>query len=440
MEVYAGSILSCVPSCAPVCAPSLILVTAVHIFCYFHLNIPQKLSTWGCAYRILLCMPSIKSPIAKVSLTGTILAVVATGSFGVYSAGGFTAPGSTAATAATGAEPTQSAQESPSESPSPEPTPEPTTPAQKMERTAQNAFGKEGAQATGEIQAPFSTSADAADMLVQQFKGGVVMYTPKYGPVAVESGVYEHWWKQRGYSDFAGWEGLPVSWRSKKGVLYTKFEKAELYWDKANGLPRNTNVLGAKDALVIGDSQVTATSWVGLGLKQAGFVPYLFRCGGIGFVTAREGVCPSYYQGVMGGRWALPNGNPGVIYLDASGNDIYIHEDETKAREHVNAHQTQVIEQLRRMYPSSKIVFGGVVSMDEASAPDKQVAHKRHVANEVARQGARETGVLFMDTSGWQSLYLAEGDMADGVHLKEKAHHKLAGPFATRLRELLGTA
>lgn len=277
-------------------------------------------------------------------------------------------------------------------------------------------------------------------MLVQQFKGGVVMYTPKYGPVAVESGVYEHWWKQRGYSDFAGWEGLPVSWRSENGVLYTKFEKAELYWDKANGLPRNTNVLGPKDALVIGDSQVTSTSWVGLGLKQAGFVPYLFRCGGIGFVTAREGVCPSYYQGVMGGRWALPSGNPGVIYLDASGNDIYIHEDETKAREHVNAHQTQVIEQLRRMYPSSKIVFGGVVSMSEDAATDKQVAHKRHVANEVARQGARETGVLFMDTADWQTIYLAEGDMADGVHLKDEAQYKLAAPFEARLRELLGTA
>ena len=58
-------------------------------------------------------MPSIKSPIAKVSLTGTILAVVAAGSFGVYSAGGFIAPGGTAATAAAGAAPTQSAQESP---------------------------------------------------------------------------------------------------------------------------------------------------------------------------------------------------------------------------------------------------------------------------------------------------------------------------------------
>ena len=113
-------------------------------------------------------MPSIKSPIAKVSLAGTIVAVVAAGSFGVYSAGGFNAPGSTAATAAASAEPTQSVQESPSESPSPEPTPEPTTPAQKMERTAQNAFGKDGAQATSEVQAPFSASADAADMLVQQ--------------------------------------------------------------------------------------------------------------------------------------------------------------------------------------------------------------------------------------------------------------------------------
>ena len=80
------------------------------------------------------------------------------------------------------------------------------------------------------------------------------------------------------------------------------------------------------------------------------------------------------------------------------------------------------------------------MSMSEDAATDKQVAHKRHVANEVARQGARETGVLFMDTSGWQSLYLAEGDMADGVHLKEKAHHKLAAPFAARLRELLGAA
>ena len=30
--------------------------------------------------------------------------------------------------------------------------------------------------------------------------------------------------------------------------------------------------------------------------------------------------------------------------------------------------------------------------------------------------------------------------MADSVHLKDEAQYKLAVPFATRLRELLGTA
>ncbi len=79
---------------------------------------------------------------------------------------------------------------------------------------------------------------------------------PKYGPGCGGIGVYEHWWKQRGYSDFAGWEGLPVSRRSRRAFCTPSLRKAELYWDKANGLPRNTNVLGAKDALVIGDSQV----------------------------------------------------------------------------------------------------------------------------------------------------------------------------------------
>ena len=45
-----------------------------------------------------------------------------------------------------------------------------------------------------------------------------------------------------------------------------------------------------------------------------------------------------------------------------------------------------------------------------------------------------------MGTADWQTIYLTEGDRGDGVHLKKEAHHKLAAPFAARLRELLGTA
>lgn len=165
----------------------------------------------------------------------------------------------------------------------------------------------------------------------------------------------------------------------------------------------------------------------------------MFRCGGVGFVASRPGACPSYYQGVMESVWALPGGTPGVIYLDASGNDMYVDEDEAKATEQTQDRQTRVIQQLQRMYPSSKIVLGGVVSMSESAAPDPQKAHKRHTANEAAKVVAQQTGVLFMDTSDWLTLYLAEGDMADGLHLKDETQYKMAAPFAARIRELLAS-
>ncbi len=62
----------------------------------------------------------------------------------------------------------------------------------------------------------------------------------------------------------------------------------------------------------------------------------------------------------MGGRWTLPSGNPGVIYLDASGNDIYIHEDETKAREHVTLTRLRSLSSCD-VCTRRRIVFGGVV-------------------------------------------------------------------------------
>ncbi len=193
---------SCNPVCAPACIPVCThrfahRVYSCHCgayFCYFHLNILKKLSTWGCAYRILLCMPSIKSLSRKFLLTGTILWLwLPPVPLACNSAGGFIALGSyTAATAVTGAEPTQSAQESPQRKSSlPEPTPEPTTPAQKMERIAQNALLQEGARQPVRL-APFSTSADAADMLVQH--QGWRSCTPQVRSGRGGPGVYEHWW------------------------------------------------------------------------------------------------------------------------------------------------------------------------------------------------------------------------------------------------------
>ena len=387
-------------------------------------------------------MSSTRPHFKRVTTVGAVLGVFALGSLGLYAVEGSSTPNASAATAhalnpespvVASTDPVAS----PTESPSAEPTPE--TVAQQMDRVAQEAFGAEGAHPVGEAQKPFTTSQDAADVTVQQYQGGVVMHTATHGAVAMHTGVYAHWWKQREYSDFAGLEGLPTGWRSENGIIYTTFEKAELYWDTAMNVPRSTTALGAQDALVIGDSQVLPTSWVGLGLSEAGFTSHMFRCGGVGFVASRPGACPSYYQGVMESVWALPGGAPGVIYLDASGNDMYVDEDEAKATEQTQDRQTRVIQQLQRMYPSSKIVLGGVVSMSESAAPDPQKAHKRHTANEAAKVVAQQTGVLFMDTSDWLTLYLAEGDMADGLHLKDETQYKMAAPFAARIRELLAS-
>lgn len=416
-----------------------------HYGTYFSvfLNKPlRKALHLGLSLPYTVDMSSTRPHLKRVTTVGAVLGVFALGSLGLYTAEGSSTPNASAATAHA-LHPDSSAlastgpAASASESPTAEPTPE--TVAQQMDRVAQEAFGAEGAHPVGETQKPFTASPDAADVTVQQYQGGVVMHTTAHGAVAMHSGVYSHWWKQREYSDFAGLEGLPTGWHSENGIIYTTFEKAELYWDTAMNVPRSTAVLGAQDALVIGDSQVLPTSWVGLGLSEAGFTSHMFRCGGVGFVASRPGTCPSYYQGVMESVWALPGGTPGVIYLDASGNDMYVNEDEMKATEQTQDRQTRVIQQLQRMYPSSKIVLGGVVSMSESAAPDPQKAHKRHTANEAAKVVAQHTGVLFMDTSDWLTLYLAEGDMADGLHLKDETQYKMAAPFAARMRELLAS-
>ena len=298
----------------------------------------------------------------------------------------------------------------------------PKTAAEQITATAQDAFGSDGARAVSDVYRPFGDG-----MQVQRFAGGVVVFTEASGPVAMHGMVYDHWWKARQFSDFKDREGLPVSWSKKDGVIHTQFERMSLYWDEQNHLARWDKVFGPQDALVIGDSQVWQDSWVGQGIRAAGFKDTMYRCGGTGFIASRPGHCPSYSDGVLGNKWALPAGNPGVIYLDASGNDTY-----SNSRERVQAETVKVISQLKRMYPNSKIVLGGVLSKNEPHHA------KRWEYNETARAAAAQTGVAFLDVKGWVSVYGVQGYMADDLHLKDEHQWRLAAPFASSLRELLG--
>ena len=294
---------------------------------------------------------------------------------------------------------------------------------QQIRDTAQEAFGTAGAQPISDIYRPFPE-----DIQVQRFTGGVITYTKTTGPIAMHGMVYDHWWKAREYSDFKNREGLPTTWHKTGDTIYTQFEHTQLYWDPHTRLARTTQNLGPHDALTIGDSQVWDNSWVGQGLRAAGYTPTMYRCGGTGFIADRPGTCPSYTDGVINNKWALPSGNPGIIYLDASGNDTY-----HNSQESVRVETVKTIEKLKQMYPNSTIVLGGILSKEQPHHA------RRHVYNESARTAAAQTGVLFLDTRGWLTTYRLYPYMADDLHLKDQDQWRLADPFKNALKNLLAT-
>ena len=189
----------------------------------------------------------------------------------------------------------------------------------------------------------------------------------------------------------------------------------------------STAALTSKDILVIGDSQVTETSWVGLGIKEAGFTPRMYRCGGVGFVTSTAD-CYSYYEGIVKGHWALPTGSPKAIYINASGNDLSHDHDE------VMEAQGDVIKALKKRYPKATIILAGVVSKEDSSHD------KRRSYSADASTIAINEGIKFINVDGWLTKYLNAEDLKDTVHLTDAAQPKLATHLAEQIRIALGLA
>ncbi len=145
--------------------PSLILVLQLHIFVIFILDI-LKLSAQGCAMQYAIVHAFYQSYRESFSdrhnpCCGCRRFLWRVLRRRLHRAGG------AAATAAAGR---GSRLGKPQRSPSPEPTRTDHPGAEDGTHRAER-LRQEGAQAASEIQAPFPTSADAADMLVQQFKG-----------------------------------------------------------------------------------------------------------------------------------------------------------------------------------------------------------------------------------------------------------------------------
>lgn len=289
-----------------------------------------------------------------------------------------------------------------------------------MDSKAVTAFGV----ASKPMNSEWSPLADR-NIIAKKYTTGMVVFSPQYGYVAMSQEVFNHWVNQKRYSDFSNFAGLPTSEKWVNGKLHTFFENNELYYDSSNNLVRSNKNLGKNNAVVIGDSQVWDNSWVGIAVKQNGYTPDFYRCGGVGFVSSREGVCPSYYQGVIDNVWALPNGNPGVIYIAASGNDSW------QSNGTIENNQQKTIEKLKKIYPNSTIVVQGVVSNRDSTHS------RRWELDDQARRLAQRNGLKFISPKYMNTDFGLNKYLADGIHYQDRYQATVASYYTPKLRELL---
>lgn len=251
------------------------------------------------------------------------------------------------------------------------------------------------------------------------FTHGTVVFSPGYGAIPLAQEVYQKWLhKERNI-----W-GAPVSSEGSTQQITTRFTNGAYTYHSASGLVRSANKpLGQGDALVLGDSQVFDTSWVGSGISQAGFRPTFFRCGGVGYLASAPGVCSSYSGGVLNNEWYLPVGNPSVIYVHGSGNDVWFKDTDT-----MNAAR-QTIQKLKIAYPNSRIIMSDIFSQ---KIPDQRV---RAYLGDRLREVAREEKVTFLSVKYWVTDYQGASLLADRVHLSDAGHKVYAPRFAASFRQ-----
>lgn len=194
-----------------------------------------------------------------------------------------------------------------------------------------------------------------------------------------------------------------------------------------------STILGPQDAIVIGDSQVgepdkAHTFWVGQGIQQAGYTPHFYSWGGIGIITANQWR-PSYYDSVVNNARAFPLGSPGLIYINASGNDLWTN----KPLHQVTEAARSLIRTLKELYPGSRIVLSEILSRRIAEHTN------RHQLSELLTAVAAQEGIDTAPTRYWVTDKNVAHLLADGVHLSPAGHDALAPHLAAWIRWLNGT-
>ena len=276
----------------------------------------------------------------------------------------------------------------------------------------------------GEARGPVQTGPGG--VVSREHAGGVAVLSPEGTAVAMSAPVLRQWLRGPALV------GAPVaSARGEDGVIRTRFTAMTLahHPERAGLVMAEDQALGAGDALVLGDSQLLDGdhdgSWVSRSIRALGWTPHYRARGGIGVVAdGSKDHYGSYLDGVAGGRWVLPAGNPGLVYVQGSGNDVGV------APERLREGTARLLRTLKEAYPQSRIVLSGVISKKGATARDRVA--------DALEQVARAEGVEFVPLRGKITEWHAEGDLVDGKHFSAPTgHEKMAAAYTPYLRERL---
>lgn len=268
---------------------------------------------------------------------------------------------------------------------------------------------------------PVGGTISVAGVHARRYGSGTVYRSGTDGYVAASKIVAGVWERNPSL------HGLPRAASGTGSAVSTAFQKDTLVWDAARRKVMRADLsLTSGDALVIGDSQVAESSWVGRGITANGYRQTVYRMGGIGYVANNQGNnYGSYGMGVLDNHWALPAGNPGMIFVGGSGND------RGASSATITSRSTAVVTELRRLYPHSTIVMTGVISRSDVLYAERQRVE------EALRVTAQRTGARFIPLRGWIDTYRAREYMYDSFHFNEAGQAYMGSVFAPALKKAL---
>ncbi|MFW0769927.1 GDSL-type esterase/lipase family protein [Arthrobacter koreensis] len=206
------------------------------------------------------------------------------------------------------------------------------------------------------------------------------------------------------------------------GDRRTDFQKGTLMYSPRLGRIMSYDPAVGSAAVVIGDSQAGRDTWVGRGLASLGFNPLVLGAGGTGY-TRGNGEVHNYPEALEAEEWLLPWGKPALVVLQGGGNDAY-----GPRNADIRHNAVQLIRELRRTYPETRIVMVGVIGDGKG---------RRAEIDDLLAGVAAEQGLDFLSPKDWWKRYSLGSKLDDGLHLGKAGHDAATPVFARELRAVL---